>query len=85
MEKLVSVTILTRDRQKVSKKLNDFLTSKGHLIMSRLGVNVQKNCLDHCPGMIVLILKTDDDNIDLFIKGLEEIGDLEFKYNIFEE
>ncbi len=85
MEQLASITILTNDRQSVSDSLNKLLTSKGHLIMSRMGVNVQKNCTEHCPGLIVLVIKDKRVKIDQFIQELESIAGLVVKSCFFEE
>lgn len=85
MEQVASVTILTTNRQKVSTELNDFLTKNGHLIMARLGVNISKNCVEHCPGMIILALKAEKNKIDVFLGGLEKIEELEIKSCFFED
>ena len=85
MQQLVSISILSTNRQETSVRLNQVLTDNGHLIMSRLGVNVQKNCTEHCPGMIVLVLKDESEKIKQFIKELEAISELEVKCCFFEE
>lgn len=85
MQQLATISILTSNRQDVSSELNQLLTKNGHLIMSRLGVNVQKSCTEHCPGMIVLVLKDEKDKIDQFIEELGEISGLEIKTCFFEE
>lgn len=85
MEQLASITILTNDRQSVSESLNRLLTSKGHLIMARMGVNVQKSCTEHCPGLIVLVIKDKKVKIDQFIDELNSINGLEVKSCFFEE
>ena len=85
MQQLVSISILSTNRQETSARLNQVLTDNGHLIMSRLGVNVQKNCTEHCPGMIVLVLKGEIEKIKKFIEELEAISDLEVKCCFFEE
>lgn len=48
-----TISILVKDRQVNAKDLNQMLTENGHLIMARLGVNLQKSCVDHCTGLIV--------------------------------
>ena len=85
MEQLASISILTTNRQIVSSQLNDFLTKNGHLIMSRLGVNVSKGCTENCPGLIVLVLKADKEKIDSFLLGLDQIGGLKIKSCFFED
>lgn len=85
MEQLASISILTTNRQRVSSQLNNFLTKNGHLIMSRLGVNISKNCTENCPGLIVLILKAKKEKIDSFMMELGRIENLEIKSCFFEE
>jgi metal-responsive CopG/Arc/MetJ family transcriptional regulator len=85
MQQLVSISILSTNRQETSARLNQVLTDNGHLIMSRLGVNVQKNCTEHCPGMIVLVLKDESEKIKKFSEELEAISGLEVQCCFFEE
>lgn len=85
MEQLASISILTTNRQKVSRELNDFLTQNGHLIISRMGVNIQKSCTENCPGLIVLVLKDKKEKIDQFIKDLNKIEDIEIQSCFFNE
>lgn len=84
MEQLASITILTLNRQQASQELNNYLTMNGHLIMSRLGLNIEKKCLEHCAGLIVLVIKSEKEKIDEFILGLNKIKDLEIKTCIFD-
>ncbi len=83
MEKLASITILSTNRQKVARELNELFTNNGHLIMSRMGVNVQQKCLEHCPGMIILAIKAEQEKINKFIEDLKEIQEIEIQFCIF--
>ncbi len=85
MEKLASISILTTNRQKVSNQINTVLTENGHLIMSRMGVNVQKNCTDHCPGMILLAIKGDEGKINKLFEELSSISETAVKISFFED
>lgn len=85
MEKLASISILTTNRQKVSNQINSLLTENGHLIMSRMGVNVQKSCTEHCPGMILLAIKGKEDEIKELFSRLSEILETSVKISFFEE
>lgn len=85
MEKLASITILTSNRQVVSSQINTLLTANGHVIMSRMGVNVQKNCTEHCPGMILLAIKGNEDGINELFEGLSNIPETSVKISFFED
>lgn len=85
MEKLASISILTTNRQKASNQINSLLTENGHLIMSRMGANVQKNCTDHCPGMILLAIKGDEGKINDLFSRLSEVEETVVKISFFEE
>ncbi len=54
---LASITILVKDRQTHAKDVQQILTDNGHLIMARLGVNVQRSCITNCTGMIVVAVE----------------------------
>ncbi|MFA5643982.1 MAG: hypothetical protein WC928_00430 [Patescibacteria group bacterium] len=85
MEKLASITILTTNRQKVSSEINNLLTQNGSLIMARMGVNVQKNCSENCPGMILLSLKGEEEKIKGLFTELEKISETSVKICFFNE
>lgn len=85
MEKLASITILTTNRQQNSSEINGLLTDSGHLIISRMGVNVQKSCTEHCPGMILLALKGEESKILELLNNLNKIEETRAEIHIFEE
>lgn len=65
------ISILVDDRQNHALEMNKLLTGHSHLIMSRLGVNVQPSCVKGCAGLVVLAVKG----------GKAEIKDLTKKLN----
>lgn len=85
MEKLASITILTTNRQKVSSGINGVLTENGHLVMARMGVNVQKTCTEHCPGMILLAIKGNKEEIEVLFNKLNAIPETSVKMSFFED
>ena len=85
MEKLASITILTKNRQQNSPELNKILTEGGHLIMSRMGVNVQKTCTEHCPGMIILALKAKSEDIIGLFEKINRIDEVSAEMSMFED
>lgn len=68
---LGTISILVKDRQMNAKGLNQMLTENGHLIMARLGVNLQKSCVDHCTGLIVVVVKGNALEINSLTKKID--------------
>ena len=82
---LATISILATDRQAVSGELNKILTEAGHLIMSRLGVNVQRNCFEHCLGLIILAVEGDGPKIAELEQKLKTLPNLTVKLSIMKE
>lgn len=82
---LGTITILTTDRQSNSKDLNQVLTDAGHLILARLGVNVQKGCIEHCTGLISLAIEGEADKINALLRKLKDISGIKAELNIMAE
>lgn len=72
-EHLATITVLIKNRQANVAKLNKLLTDNGHLIMARLGVNVNPYCTKKCLGMITIAVRT---------LSIREIKDLTKKINL---
>lgn len=85
MEKLASITILTTNRQQNSSEINRLLTENGHLIISRMGVNVQKACTENCPGMILLALKGEESKILNMLESLNRMDETKAEIHLFQE
>jgi metal-responsive CopG/Arc/MetJ family transcriptional regulator len=79
---LAVISILVEDRQTNAGKMNQILTDAGHLIMSRLGVNVQPACLESCTGLLALAVKGTAVEIKELTKKLDELYGLVAKVNI---
>lgn len=82
---LGTITIFTSDRQTVSAELNRLLTDSGHLIMSRLGVNVQKACVSHCPGLIILAVEGEEEKVLALEESLRDLPELDVKIAVMSE
>lgn len=70
---LGTITILLEDRQTHAKDMNALLTEAGHIIMARLGVNVQPACIAHCTGLIVLAVDAPRKEINDLTKRLNKL------------
>ncbi len=69
---LGTITILIKDRQAHALDLQKVLTKHGKLILARLGVNVQRACIEHCTGLIVLAVEGEATDINKFTKELDD-------------
>ena len=66
---IATITILVEDRQTHAEDVNRILTEHGHLILSRLGVNLERSCIEHCTALITIVVEG----------TAEEIGNLRDK------
>ena len=82
---LATISILATDRQAISGDLNKVLTDYGHLIMSRLGVNVQRNCFEHCMGLIILAVEGDGPKVAELESKLKSLPHLNVKMSVMKE
>ena len=76
------ITILVKDRQVHAKEMNQMLTDYGHIIMARLGVNVQKSCVEHCTGMISIAVEGTAKEINDLTEKLDKLYGIVAKANI---
>ncbi len=60
---LATITILVKDRQNSAEKINQILTENGHLILARLGVNVQRHCIENCTAIITVAMEATNKEI----------------------
>lgn len=70
---LATITILVKDRQKHAADVNRILTENGHLIMARLGVNVQRRCVSNCTAMIAVAVEATAKDISQITKKLNRL------------
>ena len=82
---LATITILVKDRQTNSENVNELLTENSHLIMSRLGVNVQRSCIGNCTGLIAVAIEGTMKEINGLTKKLDELYGIVAKANVMTE
>jgi len=70
---LATITILVKDREKNSPEVNRILTENGHLILARLGVNVQRHCIEHCTAMITISIEASSRDVRRITQELNGI------------
>ncbi|MBU4256919.1 hypothetical protein KJ586_00250 [Patescibacteria group bacterium] len=81
-KQLAAITILVKDRQKHSNEVQRILTDSGHLIMARLGVNLQRACVENCAGLIVIAVEGTKKEINDLTKKLNKLYGIVAKANI---
>jgi hypothetical protein len=79
---LATITILSNDRQANSAEIQKILTANGHIIMARMGVNVQKSCISNCTALITISIEASKKEIDGLTKQLDRIYGVVAKSNI---
>jgi putative iron-only hydrogenase system regulator len=70
---LATITILVKDREKNSTAVNKILTENGHLILARLGVNVQRHCIEHCTAIITVTVEATAADVAKMTKKINNI------------
>lgn len=82
---LGTITILVKDRQSHAADVNRILTERGHMIAARLGVNVQRTCIEHCTGLITVVVEATTDEINLLTAELDNLYGIVAKATIITE
>lgn len=82
---LGTITILIKDRQSHAKDVNELLSKNGHLIIARLGVNVQKSCVEHCTGLISIAVEASASEINQLTKEIDDLYGIVAKSSIVTE
>ncbi|MFA4942451.1 MAG: hypothetical protein WC564_02330 [Patescibacteria group bacterium] len=87
MEKRVlgTISILTSNRQSSSAAMNQLLTDFGHHIMARLGVNINRQCVESCPGLITLTVDSKKDLLIELVAKLNAIPEIKAEMCIMME
>jgi len=70
---LATISILVKDRQMHAPEVNRVLTENGHLIMARLGVNIQRQCIEHCTALITVAIQATASEISAMTKKLNKL------------
>ena len=82
---LATITILVKDRQSHAMEVNKILNDYGHLILARLGVNVQRHCIEHCTAIITVVIEATAEEIKAITKQLDEFYGIVAKTSIITE
>jgi len=79
---LATISILLKDRQSQAADLQQILTDRGHMIMARMGVNVQPKCVENCTGMIILAVDGSLREIKALVKKIDQIYGIVAEYSV---
>ncbi|MBT3355779.1 CopG family transcriptional regulator [bacterium] len=79
---LATISILLKDRTNQAPLVNQILTDHGRLIVARLGVNVQRRCIEHCTAIVTIIIDGTAKEISALRKKLDESYGVVAKSNI---
>ena len=82
---LATITILIKDRHNNAKSVNQILTEYGHIIVARLGVNVNRTCLKNCTGLITVAVEATTDEINVLNEKLDKLYGIVAKKAIMTE
>jgi len=82
---LATITILVKDRESHAPEVNQILTDHGHLILARLGVNVQRHCIEHCTALITVVIEATAEEINAITKKLDAFYGIVAKTTIITE
>ncbi len=84
-KRLATITILIKDRQMHANDVNKILGKFGHYVIARLGVNVQRTCIEHCTGMITVAVEATHKEIKDLTNKLDELYGIVAKSSIMTE
>ena len=78
---LATISILLKDRKDRAPLVNEILTNHGHLIISRLGVNVQRYCMEHCTAIITIVVEATAKEISTLTEEIDKLYGIVAKNN----
>jgi metal-responsive CopG/Arc/MetJ family transcriptional regulator len=70
---LGTITILMKDRHSYALEVQEILTTNGHLIMARMGINPARTCVKNCTGVITLMVEGTAKEINDLTKKLDKV------------
>jgi metal-responsive CopG/Arc/MetJ family transcriptional regulator len=82
---LGTITIMLGDRNSHAQEVNKLLGEAGHLIIARLGVNVERTHVDHCSALITVVVEGGKTEISDLTKKLDKLYGVIAKASIVTE
>lgn len=81
-KQLATISILVKDRQANAELVNKILTEHGHIIISRLGVNLSRACVENCTALIVVVVDAPTKEIKDLTKKINKLYGISAKESI---
>lgn len=69
---LATITILIKDRHAHAVDVQKILTTHGNIILGRMGINPSRSCIEHCTGIMTLIVEATAAEINMLTKELDD-------------
>lgn len=82
---LATITILVKDRHTQAPDINQLLTEHGDIVLARLGVNIQPQCIEHCIAMITVAVHGTTKEIKELTQEIDKIYGIVAKTSIMTE
>lgn len=82
---LGTITIAIGDRKAHAQEVNKTLAEAGHLVIARLGVNVERTHVTHCSALITVVVEGSTKEINDLTKKLDKLYGIVAKSSIVAE
>jgi putative iron-only hydrogenase system regulator len=82
---LGTITIMLGDRTTHAQDVNKILSEAGHLIIARLGINVERTHVEHCSALITVVVEGSKKDITDLTKKLDKLYGVVAKSSIVTE
>jgi len=77
---LGTITILTEDRHKNSKIINEILYDCSSLLIARMGINLERKCIAGCMALIMGAVDGEAREIKKILKKLNSVKNVNAKF-----
>jgi len=82
---LGTITILIKDRRSHAQDVQRILSESAHLILARMGVNVEKSDVQHASGMITVAVQGTAAEIHGLAEQFDDFYGVVAKYDLMTE
>jgi hypothetical protein len=76
---IATITILIKDRHAHIAPVNKLLTEYGHIVIARLGVSLERQCLKGCTGLISIAAEGTKLEIEALTKKINKLKNTKAK------
>ncbi|HOZ56316.1 MAG: hypothetical protein BWY51_00605 [Parcubacteria group bacterium ADurb.Bin316] len=79
---LGTISILIKNREVYGGKVQKILSDNSHLVMSRMGVNIQPKCISNCLGVITVVAQGTKADLEKLATKIKAVKGITAKLNI---